>query len=214
MPRPYNDATTQRRNDATTTTATNTNDRIVRNAQPAMGVIFIPQFGNIAPMSSSDVDLEFEAAEPPRRHDSIRLRCWDYSSIGPYFVTVCSRDRRPLFGVLRDGDVVLSNAGILVARSWCELPNHLPQVSLDQWIVMPDHFHAIVWIDPEHGGSTKLGSVVGAFKSASTRSIRLHVDDPGLSVWQRGYYDRVIRAQDELDGIRRYIRDNPRSAAT
>lgn len=79
---------------------------------------------------------------------------------------------------------------------------------------MPDHFHAIVWIDQEHGDSPKLGTVVGAFKSASTRSIRLHVGDPGLSVWQRGYYDRVIRDQDELDGIRRYIRDNPRSAAT
>jgi REP element-mobilizing transposase RayT len=77
---------------------------------------------------------------------------------------------------------------------------------------MPDHFHAIVWIGTSGmGNPPSLGTLVGAFKSASTRSIRLATGIPDLRLWQRGYHDRIVRDIEELERIRRYIRNNPRA---
>lgn len=161
-------------------------------------------------MPAANVSANLEAMEPARRMNSIRLQGWDYRSTSAYFVTAAIWGRQPLLGSLRSGTVVLSDVGMIVAQCWSELSDHYPQLYLDEWVIMPDHFHGIVWIEIDTTGATTLGNAVGSFKSASTRSIRLTIGNQGLRVWQRGYHDRIIRNADELGRIRQYIRNNPR----
>jgi REP element-mobilizing transposase RayT len=179
-------------------------------------------------MADSDSVPELAAEEPLRRPNSIRLMGWDYGSAGLYFVTIGVQGRQSLLGRLGKGAIDLSDAGRIVARCWTELLHHFPQVALDEWVVMPDHFHGIVSIDgvcPHRRGEAgrapttadtlttattpALGDIIGSFKSASTRSIRLKLDAPDLRVWQRGYHDRIIRNAEELDRVRKYIMENP-----
>lgn len=157
-----------------------------------------------------DVSASLEAMEPARRMNSIRLQGWDYRSTSAYFVTIAIWKRQPLLGLLHHNAVALSDVGMIVAQCWNKLPDHYPQLCLDEWIVMPDHFHGIAWIETNTTGTqATLGNVVGSFKSASTRSIRLAIGNHDLRVWQRGYHDRIIRNAEELARIRQYIRNNP-----
>ena len=147
---------------------------------------------------------------PSRR--SIRLKGYDYSQEGAYFVTICTRDREPLLGRIADGQMVLSEFGMVVARSWLWLAARYPFVELDEWVVMPNHVHGIVIL--RRGGSrtapTKpLGRLVGAFKTVSAKRINQIRGVPGEPVWQRNYYERIVRDDDELSRLRRYVLDNP-----
>src|SRR4030042_900894 len=150
---------------------------------------------------------------PAQRHRrSIRLPAYDYGRTGAYFVTVVCRDRDPLLEDQRFHDVV--------EEAWRWLADWYDFVELDQYVVMPNHFHGIIVIgDPRRGGSRTaptngpkrktLGRLVGAFKTVSTKRINEMRGTPGLPVWQRNYYEHVIRDEDELNAIRRYIADNP-----
>ena len=123
----------------------------------------------------------------------------DYATAGAYFITICAFGREPLFA---DGRFRQAVEG-----RWADLPNHHRDVRLDAFVVMPNHVHGIVWIG-QHGETfTALSSVVRSFKAAVTRELRgvTGVKD----VWQRGYHDRVVRSQQALDHIRRYIVANP-----
>jgi len=159
----------------------------------------------------------------------------DYAGGGVYFVTLCVVDRRPLFGTVVHGRMALNDAGRAASACWRAIPDHFPQAALDEWIVMPDHLHGIVRIDgrsmacqaPCHAPTAPafgrpiagaLGTIIGAYKAAATRAIRgqrgLACPRTGLacqapSVWQRNYYDIIIRDDRALNAIRRYIRDNP-----
>ena len=77
---------------------------------------------------------------------SIRLRGYDYTQQGAYFVTVCTEGRRRLFGAVVNGRMALNDAGRVVAACWRDIPNHFPHVALDEWVVMPDHVHGIIVI--------------------------------------------------------------------
>jgi REP element-mobilizing transposase RayT len=164
---------------------------------------------------------------PPNRR-SIRLRNYDYRSAGAYFVTICTADRRCLFGEIPDAAVHLSACGHHVARCWQELPCHFSTVELDAWQVMPNHFHAIVVITtgptdapslpqtpaaPRQGRisppSGSLAAIIGSFKSAVTRAARRTAGQPSLAVWQVSYFEHVIRNEDSLGRIREYIATNP-----
>jgi REP element-mobilizing transposase RayT len=138
-----------------------------------------------------------------------RLSCHDYATPGAYFVTVCAARRGPVFGRLHGETVVLDAVGSIVAAQLAGVADRLPGVSLDAWIVMPDHLHAIVLLEQ---GRSRLGSVVGAVKSGSTRESRAH-RAPGR-LWQRGYYDHVVRDEADLERVREYITTNPVRAAT
>jgi REP element-mobilizing transposase RayT len=159
---------------------------------------------------------------------SIRLRGHDYAGGGVYFVTLCAADRRPLFGTVVNGRMALNDAGRAAAACWRGIPMHFPQAALDEWIVMPDHVHGILRIDcrghrglPCHAPTAPafgrpvagaLGTIVGAYKAATTRAIRhgtgLACQAPA-TIWQRNYYDILVRDDRALNNIRRYIRDNP-----
>ena len=133
----------------------------------------------------------------------------DYSAAGTYFVTVCSYRRRHVFGLISDERVVLNDAGHIVERQLEELPRRLLGVSVDSFVVMPNHVHAIVQLHERARQASHLRVVVGGFKSGSAREINLARGTPGEPVWQRGYYDHVIRDEEDLARARRYIEENP-----
>jgi putative transposase len=158
---------------------------------------------------------------------SIRLRGHDYAAGGVYFVTVCVADHRPLFGTVVNGRMALNDAGRAAAACWRDIPAHFPQAALDEWIVMPDHVHGILRLGtachaqtpPAFGRpiSGAVGTILGAYKAATTRTIRrrtgMACHAPAAcrapAVWQRNYYDIIVRDDRALNNIRRYIRDNP-----
>ena len=166
----------------------------------------------------------------PRRKPT-RLTGYDYSSYGGYFVTICSHEKRCLFGKVLNDAVVLSALGRLVNEHWLAIPRHYPHISLDQYIVMPNHLHGILMIVQETGGSSAspthgmqasvqggssiksrmqpITRVIGDFKSGVTREFRKSNPTWQGQIWQRGFYDRVIRDERDLHEIREYIVFNP-----
>jgi putative transposase len=210
-----------------------------------------------------------------RKHNrrSIRLRGYDYASAGAYFVTLNIKHRTPLLGSIRDGEMRLSEIGRIVQEEWLRTPDIRPEVVLDEFLVMPDHMHMIVWIrDVDEGrmplknvGARRarpLGNIIRGFKGSVSRRIqnenvgadRIRPSSDGgacdaprrmthdiehegacdaprrmthdieregacdaprhtpqqESIWQRNYYERIVRDEHALRTIRDYIIDNPK----
>jgi REP element-mobilizing transposase RayT len=137
-----------------------------------------------------------------------RLTNFDYSKAGAYFVTICSKDRKCLFGDIIDFRPHLNDLGVLIAACWNDLPNKFPFVSLDHWIVMPNHVHGILWLGSRNDWNRPLWAIIAAFKARSTSESK-KMGTLKISLWQRGFYDRVIRDDQDLLRIRQYIVDNP-----
>ena len=208
-----------------------------------------------------------------RRRRTIRLKGYDYSQPGAYFITICTKDRFCCFGEVIEGRVKLNEAGQMVARWWDELPNKFPSVVIDEYIVMPNHFHGILIIvgadlrvrpntgahigaplqtdavhheavgadlgvrpesdahigvsqrkegkvdlnvHPESGIhiGVPLHLIIQWFKTMATNEYILGVKQNGWSpfpgkLWQRSYYEHIIRHDDELNRLRNYIANNP-----
>jgi len=165
----------------------------------------------------------------PRRR-SVRLPALDYSEPHSYFITVCARTKRPVFGRIVANEMVLSKVGQIVDACWMEIPSHFPNVELSARIVMPENLHGILRLQERvvDGGNfakvprparhavplqnqgrefaaptvASIPTIVGAFKSAVTKRLK-------KAIWQRGYYERVIRDEDEFRETCEYIRANP-----
>lgn len=157
---------------------------------------------------------------PQKHRRSIRLAGYDYSTAGGYFVTICSANKRRVFGNIEDDILRLNVYGRIVAQEWERTAILRTNVILDEWIVMPNHFHGILFIDnnslDEVAGKTlqanSLGAILGQFKSVVTKRINACREERGLSkvqVWQRNYHERIIRDENELNKTRRYIGENP-----
>ena len=160
--------------------------------------------------------------ETPQRR-SIRLHGYDYSQMGAYFVTICAHNRACLFGDIVESEMQLNSIGEIVAEEWTKSELVRSEIKLDEWVVMPNHLHAIVWIThSSRVGATgrsplriagprpgSLGAMIAGFKSAATKRINTARNAPGVPVWQRNYYEHVIRNECSLDRIRQYIRYNP-----
>ena len=150
---------------------------------------------------------------------SIRLPGYDYSKAGAYFVTICVRDRECLFGELLEGQMIANGSGRAVGEGWEWLARQYRHVDLDEWVVMPNHLHGIVVITgaPRGGSRTAptpirrkpLGGLIGAFKTVSTQRVNALRQCPGQLLWQRNYYEHIIRNAAELTRIREYIANNP-----
>jgi putative transposase len=156
--------------------------------------------------------------DPDNHHRrSIRLKGYDYSSTGAYFITICTHQRECLFGEITDGEMRLNDLGQIVAGAYLWLATQYSYVHLDAWIVMPNHLHGILVLtdDPRRGVSRNaptrksLGRLIGAFKTVSTKRINLMRDTSGSVVWQRNYYEHIIRNEKSLRCIRQYIHHNP-----
>jgi putative transposase len=165
--------------------------------------------------------------EPGRR--SIRLPDFDYRRPGWYFVTICTEGRVRLFGDVLHGEVHLTPEGRIVDRQVRALPRQNRRVELDAFVVMPDHVHLIIGLAgaagncpgqtvvvPGDGRSIPAGTAPGSLaavvqnlKSVTSRHINRHRGTPGERVWQRNYWERIIRTGAAHARIRRYVMDNP-----
>jgi REP element-mobilizing transposase RayT len=145
---------------------------------------------------------------------SIRLQGYDYSQVGAYFVTVCVQNRKcPLGDILKD-EMRLNDAGRMVERWWVELGNKFPSFELDEYVVMPNHFHGIIIIVGADLCVRPIPEIVQWFKTMTTNEYIRSVKSLGwipfnARLWQRNYYERVIRNEEEMCRIRQYIADNP-----
>lgn len=168
---------------------------------------------------------------------SLRFKGYDYSLPGAYFVTTISKRRVCLFGEVRKGNIVLSDIGRVVEKCWHNISKNFPYVRLDEFVLMPNHLHGILFLfeakgkgeafsaintdlddinfenasplRPHGTQSRSLGSVIQNFKSVSTRMVNRRYFKAGNKIWQRNYFERIIRNDRELYAIRQYIRDNP-----
>ena len=182
---------------------------------------------------------------------SIRLQDYDYSSEGAYFVTMCTQNRECLFGEIVNGQMILNEYGKIVEQCWNDLPNHYDNIALDAYVIMPDHFHGIIFIvgaiqesfnasvnsvdsvnavdsinsvgaihelprlkqrqqqRQQQRRKMLLPKIVGRFKMNSAKKINQMRNTPGISVWQRNYYEHIIRDEKSLENIRNYIINNP-----
>ncbi|MEK6710150.1 MAG: transposase [Nitrospinota bacterium] len=154
------------------------------------------------------------------RRRSVRLKGWDYSRPGGYFITICTWNRECLFGAVKDGEMRLNGLGRIVRDEWLKTPAIRPQVELDAFVVMPNHFHAILRITGTRRGvlqyaptfrspSQTAGAILRGFKSAATRRINALGNTSGLPLWQRNYYEHILRGEAEMDRAREYVLHNP-----
>ncbi|MCX6244877.1 MAG: transposase [Bacteroidetes bacterium] len=178
--------------------------------------------------------------DPEKHHRrSIRLKGYDYTTPGAYFVTICASDRGDFFGTTdncRGGSRTrpyLNDFGKIVEYTWMDLARHNPRISLDVYMIMPDHFHGIIMINRvepammDENATIVVGAgpgpaptkrihglpeIVRQFKTFSARRINELRGSPGKPVWQRNYYEHIIRPGNEIERIRDYIRKNPRRA--
>ena len=171
------------------------------------------------------------------RIPSTRLDNWNYGCPGPYFVTLCTLGKHPFFGEIQNGVMRLSPLGRIAQQYWSQIPDHFPNVRLDESIIMPDHVHGIIAITgPSDAAKTQnivsllhvetqnlaslpkthnifgpqsrnLASIVRGYKIGVTNWARSHGHP--FFMWQPRYHDHIIRNNDELDRIREYIRNNP-----
>lgn len=169
---------------------------------------------------------------------SIRLKGYDYSQTGAYFITICTHNRASIFGDVLDGEMLLNDIGKAAEQCWHAIPDHFPKIQLDEFVVMPNHIHGVLWImDDDCRGTTcraptnttvcraptcdcmmerfgkpvpgSIPTIIRSFKSAVTKRINEWRAIPGTPVWQRNYYEHVIRDDESLNRIRQYIIDNP-----
>lgn len=200
----------------------------------------------------------------PKTHHrkSIRLREYDYSNGGWYYVTICTNNKEHLFGKVINNRVELNDYGRIVNEEWLRTKEVRENVDLDYFVIMPNHMHGVIiieynknkyvgetrWVAPnkadldnnaqnnkqenragyqieqgagyqiEQGASHRLaptiqsdslGSIIGQFKSICTKRMKLMLDYPIKSIWQRNYYEHIIRNDDDLYRIRKYIQQNP-----
>ena len=164
---------------------------------------------------------------------SIRLQNYDYSQSGLYFVTICVNYRLAIFGQIMDGEMQLSDAGIIVKNTWLDLVNHVSNVKLHEFVVMPNHFHGIIEIvgagskpaqhdDNLSNGNLRyeraglepaptkdLSEIIRQFKTFSARRINQLQNSIGAPVWQRNFHEHIIRNETDYLRIANYVQTNP-----
>lgn len=147
---------------------------------------------------------------------SPRLKRYNYSRNGIYFITICTKNRVNNFGEIKNGKMQLSEIGKIAHHYWIKIPNHFPFVVCDEFIVMPNHIHGILIINNVGTGQcpvptkTTISSIIGSFKSICTKTINKSQNNIYFA-WQLRFYDHIIRNEHELKQIRKYILNNPRN---
>jgi putative transposase len=163
--------------------------------------------------------------EKPNRR-SIRLKDYNYSQAGAYYMTICTHNRECLFGQIDEGEIELNEQGQIVQAEWYKTAQIRPNLAMDEFIVMPNHIHGIIFINnPSRGTmhraptpiveqfgkpvSNSLPTIIRGFKSAVTTRIKRIRNTYAIPVWQRNYYEHIIRNEIDLEEIRKYIQTNP-----
>ena len=159
-----------------------------------------------------------------RKH--IRLKDWDYSSEGVYFLTICCRERQPFFGKIINNEMICSEIGSIASQYWLEIPQHFPHVRLDDFVIMPNHIHGILILDylmvgTRHGVSLQhanqfsrplknsVSVIINQYKSSvkrwCTKNGFIHF------TWQSRFYDQILHNEDSVARVRDYIFNNPKN---
>ena len=171
--------------------------------------------------------MKFDPQKHRRR--SIRLKEYDYAQPGGYFVTIVTYQRDCLFGEILNEEIKLNEYGRIVNECWRAIPNHFPNVELGAYVVMPNHVHGIIAINDraDANASARRGTIyraptkeqfqkpvpgsiptmVRTFKAAVTRRVGRELNATGI--WQRNYYEHIIRDHEDWDRIHQYIESNP-----
>ena len=180
------------------------------------------------------------------RINSLRLQGFDYSKDGAYFITICTRKREPFFGRIIKGKLQESEISKICRSCWLDLPKHYNNCILDEFIIMPDHVHGIIFLKndnpvgagfkpapfkpapgfrhqhdyraglkPAPTGDTilkpySISEIIRGFKTFTAKMINEHDNTLGRKFWQTRFYDHIIRNDDELIRIRKYIVNNPK----
>ncbi|MEK6751434.1 MAG: transposase [Chloroflexota bacterium] len=166
---------------------------------------------------------------------SVRLKGYDYTQAGAYFITICSHQRGHIFGEIVNGEMKLNSLGEIARTEWFKTSELRSYVELygDEFVIMPNHAHGIIWLVEQVGALRRnalsnnsakqraeqrsaptvkagsLGAIVRAYKSAVTYAVNQQENSRGSVIWQRNYYEHVIRNDKELDLIAKYIGCNP-----
>ncbi|MGK2856934.1 MAG: transposase [Thermoanaerobaculia bacterium] len=149
---------------------------------------------------------------------SNRLARWDYRWGGIYFVTICTANRQSLFGSVEDDEVALNAFGQIAEEEWRRTADVRPEVMLGEHVVMPNHLHGLISLGETDATESRisstlqagsLGAIVGQFKARVAKRINVLRGRSSPAIWQRGYFDRIIRDDAELQAIREYILSNP-----
>ncbi len=178
-----------------------------------VGAVHIPQSAFVAV-------LKMESNQKPRHRRLTRLKEYDYFQPGGYFITICTKKRSCLFGVVDNDRVILNQYGEIIKLSWLALPEHYHNIELDVLVIMPNHIHGIIFLTDVGAGLKPaptvpaipihpLPEIVRGFKTFSSRKINELRNMPGTALWQRSYYEHVIRRDESLEKIRDYIETNP-----
>ncbi len=176
--------------------------------------------------------------EDNKKRKPNRLKEYDYSQDGWYFVTMCVKNKIECFGEIKNDKIILNEHGQIILKYWQEITSHYQNIFLDEWVVMPNHIHGIIIIENLVGAEqcseshifakstvgteqcsvpTKaiarvdyglLSKVIKSFKEISVKTIRKNLNDYDFA-WQRSFYDHIIRNEKSLDKIRSYIYHNP-----
>ena len=160
---------------------------------------------------------------------SIRLPEYDYSGSGYYFITICTCQKLPLFGDVVEGTMNLNEMGQIVESELQAISSKQNHIFIDCFVIMPNHLHGILILSEAVGarfiapnlsksqysrkgamnGAPTIGKIIHDFKARCTHAINHHRNSKGTPVWQRNYYERIIRNEVELRNIREYIQNNP-----
>ena len=160
------------------------------------------------------------------QRQSIRLREYDYTQPGAYFVTVVTHLRKNLFGEIIDGQMFLNQAGKIVEQTWVNIPPHFPNTSCEIFVVMPNHIDGIIEIindrivGARHASPLRsrgingvkpgsIGAIIGSFKSAATKQLHQTRTINQEKIWQRNYYEHIINDEHDYQQIADYIASNP-----
>lgn len=164
------------------------------------------------------------AKELHQYRKNIRLQDYDYSSAGYYFVTIVSYKRKHIFGEVVDGEMNLSQAGKIVEQTWQDIPKHFPNTNCNVFILMPNHIHGIINIIKDeivgarHASPLQringvkpqsVGTIIGSFKSSVTKKLHQTKTITQAKIWQRNYYEHIIRDEQDYQKIFEYIENNP-----
>lgn len=155
------------------------------------------------------------------RRKEIRIPEFYYSQTGANFITIVTQDRKTIFGQVEDGEMVLNNVGKLAEEVWLALPKHFPNVELGEWVIMPNHIHGIISIKVEATHASPLprisqgptpgsiGAIIGSYKSAVTKRFHQIPKNTKNKLWQRNYYEHIIRNERDYQALYEYILANP-----
>jgi putative transposase len=170
-----------------------------------------------------------DSIDQKRSRRSIRLQGYDYSQAGAYFFTVCTRCRECIFGDVVTGQMQPNDMGRIVQSVWNSLPRVYDGIELDTFVVMPNHVHGIIIIRSAVGAIHEsplqmeratprpivhrrrmlVSKIIGRFKMVSAKQVNILRKSSGTALWQRNYYEHVVRDEVSLTRIRQYIVDNP-----